>query len=691
MKVLYSVFLFFVFSFISTNLLAGKKELGNLIDTKRDKLEKLDVYSGNDSIISKEYSQLKTLLDSFNLMYQPNRQYVRSLNFYANYIKENKPKEAIILLQKAERICELNKYDTLKAFITHDLASIYFQKDLINESYSFFMESAKYFKEVNDMPAYAYTLIDIGNVYYRKEPFDLALDYYFQAEQVLLNVKKESDRAWGLALVYDNIGQVFSRKKNFDSSLYYFNKSIHIKYEGKLKSTYYNSYITISDLYYRFGFIDTALNYVQKAIDICTKQNQLNQLAFCYYSYGRKILKRDTAKGVEYFYKSYNLAKEMESSIIIRPLFSLTKYYSMHNNDSALYYGLILYNKSKSYTNFYLHKSIDLLIGIYSKTKNYNEEARFLKLKIDKLEKDNDNKLFKTELANEAERWGKEREKLNETQKRNALIRNFQSIIVFIVLVFSLFLFRAQRKLKKTTKQLEISNKQLKDTIKTKDMMYSIVAHDLRGPVGASLELVKLMDDSNIDAESFIQVLPTMRKSMQETYNLLENLLAWAQINKHEIHLKKEKFKVCTVVIESEKLHHESAKTKDITIVKHSGKNLMVFADKSSVATVLRNLVSNAIKFTSTHGEIHIQSKEKEDFVEISVTDTGVGMDSTTMETIFNKKTTLTKRGTADEKGSGLGLKLCREFVNMNGGEIWVESEVGKGSKFTFTLPKAKS
>jgi signal transduction histidine kinase len=689
MKSLPSILLVLILFLFSSKIFAGEKELSSRIYDKQKQIEQIDVYNGSDSLSEKEYSNLKLLLDSFITIYSPNKQYVISLNYYANHIRRNNPRKAIDLLQDAEQICEKDNYDTLKAFITHDLASIYFQKDLLNEAYSLFVESADYFKAINDMPAYGYALIDIGNVYYRKGQYDLALDYYLQSEEVFKSVMKNSDKAWGLALSYDNIGQVFVRKENFDSSLYYFNASIKIKHDNDLKSSYYNSYLTLSDLYSYFGNIDSSIYYSTKAIDICKKQNQYQELAFAYYSYGEKIMEQDTSLALEYLHKSYDLSKQNNSVLILRSLNSFTKYYINHNIDSALFYGEKLYDNSKLFNNnFFLNNAIDYLVSIHEIMGNYKEEIKFMRLQVNRLEKDNENKLFQSELINEASKWAKERDDLQEAQKRDALIRNFQTVIVVIVLIFSFFLLRARKKIKNAAMQLEVSNKQLQKTLETKDMVYSIVAHDLRGPVGSSLGLIKLMDDENIDSESFLEVVPTMRKSMQETYNLLENLLSWAQINKHEINLKKERFKLCEIVKESEKLHQENAISKGISIINSTYKGIEVFADRSSVATVIRNLISNALKFTPENGEIRIQVVEKEKFVEISVKDTGAGMDKDTLNSIFDKNKTVTKRGTNDEKGSGLGLKLCWEFVNMNGGEIWAQSEVGKGSTFTFTLPK---
>lgn len=691
MRTLALLFLTIFIWLLPTNLFAGKKELSSMLYQKQKEIENNDFSKGNDSIASIKYDEFKKLLDSFIVFYEPNKQYVISLNLYANHISRNSPSEGINLLQKAEQICEKHDFDTLKAFVTHDLASIYFHNDLINESYSLFVESAEYFKQINDIAAYGYALVDVGNIFYRKGQWDLATEYYLKSAKVFESAPKQSDKAWGLSLVYDNLGQVFAKASDFNSSIYYFNLSYKIRLDNKLESSYYNSFLTFADLYSDYEYQDSAYKYFQKAVDICIKQKQTPQLAFTYYVMGKYLLKIDSNDALKYYHKSYKLAKKVHSVNILRSLSGLTKYYygNGKNIDSALYYALEFYEKAKLYNNdFYKSNSISYLGNIYRDLGNHEEEAKFLRMKLDKLKKDRDEELYKSELVNEGAKWNKERAELKESQRRNILIRNFQTAIVILVILFSFFLFRTQRKLRKTAKQLEASNINLKDTIRTKDVVYSIVAHDLRGPVGAQLELMKLIDNDDIDAESFLGVVPTIRKSMQSTYNLLENLLSWAQFNKHEVVIKKVSIKLFEIVFETEKIIEDIAKAKNINFINNVDSEIIVNADRNSISTVIRNLISNAIKFTNEGGSITIQSKDNKGFVEISVIDTGRGMDKKTLDSIFDKNKIVTTRGTADEKGSGLGLKLCWEFVHLNGGKIWVESEEGVGSSFSFTLPK---
>jgi len=670
-------------------IFADKTEASKSLYNLQHEIENNDFSKGNDSIELAKQSLLKNKLDSFILFYEPNKQYVRSLTYYAKYIAKEDSKRGLALMQKAEHICEQNNYDTLMAFISHDIGSIYFSNDLLNEAYTMYVESTQYFEKVNDFAAYGYALIDIGNIYYRKGQWTMATDYYLQSVPIFQKVLDKNRSNYGLSLAYDNLGQVFGQKMVFDTALYYLKLSSNIRHQNNLEATYYNSYLTISSLFLSINNLDSALYYNKKAIDICKKHNQKGELAFSYYAISNTYFKIDTAKALESLYKSIAIAKESSTYIFLRSNFALAEYYYDINIDSTLYYNMLVFNKSKEYnSDFYFKNSTNYLVDIYNRIGNDREEVKYLRLKVESLLKNKEKELFKTELLNEAGRWNKERAVFREQQKQNADIRNLQTVTVILVVLFSFFLFRAQRKLRKTAKQLETSNLNLQETIRTKDVVYSIVAHDLRGPVGAQLELVKLIDDDAIDAESFLEVVPTIRKSMQSTYNLLENLLSWAQLNKHEVVIKNEAVKLFDIVHEVEKILEDIAKAKNIEIINDVNPEIFVNADRNSISTVIRNLISNAIKFTNKGGKITIQSTINKDIVEVSVNDTGSGMSKEIMNSIFDKDKIVTNLGTDNEKGSGLGLKLCWEFVQLNNGTIWVESEEGVGSTFRFTLPK---
>ena len=240
-------------------------------------------------------------------------------------------------------------------------------------------------------------------------------------------------------------------------------------------------------------------------------------------------------------------------------------------------------------------------------------------------------------------------------------------------------------------KKIKKQNAELKELNATKDKFFSIIAHDLKSPfntmLGFSNLLVKKID--KYDKQKQIKFLNILNTDIKNTFNLLENLLYWSQSQRGTIEFSPEKEKLYLLSTGIIELLNQTFINKLITIKNKIPKNIEVNADKDMLATILRNLISNAIKFTHKGGiiEIGVETRHALSLTEIYVKDNGVGIEKEIQTKLFKITETTSTKGTENEKGTGLGLILCKEFVEKHGGEIWVESEVGKGSKFIFTLP----
>lgn len=227
----------------------------------------------------------------------------------------------------------------------------------------------------------------------------------------------------------------------------------------------------------------------------------------------------------------------------------------------------------------------------------------------------------------------------------------------------------------------------LKGLNTTKDKLFSIIAHDLRTPFDNIIGLTELILENAIDFEESEKYIKILNSSAKNTLILLDNLLNWAKSQTGQLNYIPKKIFISNVILEIIALNRLHAETKKISIVYSSSTEIEVYADENMLRTVLRNLISNAIKFTNIGGKIHIYATLKQEHVEISIADNGIGINKEKSKMLFEIISNTTTVGTANENGSGLGLVLCKEFVNKNGGEIWVESEEGKGSNFKFTLP----
>ena len=192
----------------------------------------------------------------------------------------------------------------------------------------------------------------------------------------------------------------------------------------------------------------------------------------------------------------------------------------------------------------------------------------------------------------------------------------------------------------------------------------------------------------NLSSEEIVTFSKGLNDDLRNIYGLLDNLLQWSMIQRHMIEYKPGNVNLHDLVNKIIGISNQSAKDKGITVFNNIEDGTFVYADTAMLRSIIQNLIVNAIKFTRPEGRVYISSIEKHNLIEVSVEDTGMGIASKTIPSLFNFNTMFSTNGTEGEQGTGLGLPLCKEFVERNDGKIWVETEAGKGSKFVFTLPK---
>jgi len=242
---------------------------------------------------------------------------------------------------------------------------------------------------------------------------------------------------------------------------------------------------------------------------------------------------------------------------------------------------------------------------------------------------------------------------------------------------------------RESERKLARQAEELKDLNATKDKFFSIISHDLKGPFNSILGFSELLLENwkEYDELTMEKSLQTISRASRQTFELLENLLLWSRTQSGRLEFQPEVIDLQNKVEENIRLLEMQAQKKNIQLFSTINHHPGIVADNNMLDTILRNLLTNAIKFTPHGGRISVSDTHKGDHIAISITDTGIGIAAENLENIFkidNKTSTL---GTDREKGSGIGLILCKEFIEKHGGNIRVESEPGKGSRFTFTLP----
>ena len=246
-------------------------------------------------------------------------------------------------------------------------------------------------------------------------------------------------------------------------------------------------------------------------------------------------------------------------------------------------------------------------------------------------------------------------------------------------------------KTKKLYSKLVAHEKELNDLNNTKNKLFSIIGHDLRWPVARIPQVLVMCEDESTSPEERTYLMDSLIEHTNATVETLDKLLYWGQSLMKGVNLKQELFKPRHYVSESIGLKKISAEDKEITVVNNIPEDMEVFSDATHFDFILRNLLANAIKFTGIKGRIEINADEQKipGYVVFSVKDNGIGIDKERLAKIFEPFNS--KDGTASEKGTGIGLMLCKEFAMRNSGDLWAESEPGKGTTFYYSIMKEKA
>jgi two-component system sensor histidine kinase/response regulator len=241
-------------------------------------------------------------------------------------------------------------------------------------------------------------------------------------------------------------------------------------------------------------------------------------------------------------------------------------------------------------------------------------------------------------------------------------------------------------------KKVELRTRELKELNATKDKFFSIIAHDLKNPFNTLLGFSELLitNINEYDKNRIGEFINIIFQTSKNAYMLLENLLEWSRSQTGRLEMTPSYIEIADLVDDNIDLVYNNASNKKLELNNRVDKKVKAYADSNMTNTIIRNLLSNAIKYTATGGKIEITSKTENNYVEVTVSDTGVGIKEENIGKLFRIDENFSTKGTNDETGTGLGLILCKEFVKKNGGDIWVKSTPGKGSNFTFKLPAQK-
>lgn len=592
-------------------------------------------------------------------------------------------KKALTSIFKALELLKDSNDRILYGFVLNTLGIYYNELSIYDKALEYFSKAYSVRLAADDKTGFSRSLNNLGLVYYNLSKYDEALKYYSRS----LKAKEVLKDKEGIARTLNNIGLVYYKKKDYKKAIEYQQSCWKISQEINYSGGMANATNNLGDIYVQLKDFTKALQYEFQSLATYTSIGDKNGQAVVLNSIGHiKFLQNKFAEAEDYLNQGLKISQMLNSKSNLQ---------NIHENLYLVFDKQNNFQKAlENYRLFIAYRD-----SIFNSGSNRQIAEIQVKFESDRLESENKVLLRENEL----------RESTMVYQTAALLLA------LFVIIIFS-YRIRTKQKanrllneknlmitgqkelLELKAEELSLLNErlikseaELKELNITKDKFFSIISHDLRNPFSTLLGFTQMLltDFEEFTAEEIRESISQIQKTSRGTFNLLENLLNWSRAEGGLIKLVPEKIDLADFVNEFILLLSPAARAKSINLTSEVSADLAFLGDRDTVAIVLRNLISNAIKFTDRGGCIIIKARQQGPLLLISVKDTGVGISEENMTKLFRLDAQLSTKGTDTEKGTGLGLLLCKEFVEKNGGNIWVESEPGKGSEFNFTLPRA--
>lgn len=626
-----------------------------------------------------------------------------------SYYRKNNLEHADISFSQALGIFhELNDSVNL-CKIYNDIGLMYWRKEEYITAYKNFRNSLHIAKVKGLQLEAGQSLNFIGLIYLKWSEFSSALDYFTQA----LTIKEALHDDFETGITLNNIANIYNEFNRPEEAILYATKCMRFADNFSNKYVLGRALNNLGVSYFKKKDYAKAVKYQTKSLEIKLAKNDSTGVAYSLSDLGEiYFATKDYAKSFKYFNDALQIWKSLNDSYgISKTSLNLGKVYMAQGYrkeaESFLNYSL---NESKKIGNKKNTALVyEALAGLYEKQADYKTALHMHRLYSEVMDSllntATSDKIAELRVIKEIDEKEKEVELLTKEKRIQSLEIEEQSAnntILFIgtftgilitILLFIRFVKIRRLKILLEEKNRDISQKSklLEEANAAKDKFFSIIAHDLKSPFTGLLGYSEILSDEfdSLSPEERIKTAAYLKNLISRVYILIENLLDWSRIQTGRIeitpvalHLKEEIPEVITLLL-------ANAEKKNIKILNNVLEPAVIKADKFSFRSIIQNLVSNAIKFTNVDGHIIISAYEKENTVTLSVKDDGIGIEVDLLENIFSMDVRHTRKGTADEAGTGLGLMLCKELAEKNGGGISITSTLGSGTTISVTFPKA--
>jgi signal transduction histidine kinase len=548
----------------------------------------------------------------------------------------------------------------------NNIGNDYYDLGEYDDAFFYFTQSHRIATSIKHPLRTLIALHNVGRVYKEMGQYQRALEHLGVAK----TMSEQNNDDAGIAYAYDEIGDIQLRKLAFDSAERTLSLALRVARDTKEKALHPKIYAKLATVSFLKGNFSSAMAFYDSAYSLHELTKDRFGMAEVELGRGIVLSKQgrydEALKKIEY---SLAVAKELNARVLeIKCYNHLSHVWELKSD----------FKKSLAYFKQYKQLE-DTLFSQEIQGKLLRDQLRYETASRD------------TRIAVLSEQQAAQRGEL----KKQEFVRNILVVVMALSVILLATVYRSGRRRRQINtlllqhqEEMEKRSEELERLNQVKDKFFSIISHDLRSPINALAGLLDLLDKGALTTDELPKHIRELKVRFNHTRTLLNNLLDWTLLQMDKLNLQAAKIDIFHIVEENIQLLM-SVQSKDIRLINEVPQNAIGFADSNTINLVIRNLMTNSIKFTNDGGTVKITGQEKPSEWLIAVTDNGVGMPNDVLKMLFDKTAPYTTRGTANEKGTGLGLILCKEFVEKNGGKIWVESEEGKGSTFSFTLPKA--
>jgi signal transduction histidine kinase len=602
------------------------------------------------------------------------------------------------------------KHDTDRVNIYYAISRQYWNKNS-DSALLMAQKSLELAQKIHFEKGIALAYLSKGVVLVSKGKFPEALECHFRC----LRISEKLGMTGLTGNQYNNIGIVYANMDDYAKALYYYQQTykIVLKQHDPTGFATYGLLVNMGEIFKKKGQPDSAIAYNSRALIIAKRVKDPSSIATALYNIGENyITKKNYIQAQVYFDKALDIAKrggDDEDVAYCHNGLALV-YYHTGNYDSSMLYAQKGLEESKRLAIVELITSAyNVLYLTHQKTGNYKQALYYRNLEVDlndSLKTAEKQKIIRNiQSTYDLDKKQKQIDLLNKdkiiSQKELEKIKLKRDILTagaILLLLLAFILFRNYTQKRRLSEQLALQNKniskqnqQLEELVHVKDRLFSIIGHDLRGPIHTISQMMGMIKEKDLSEEESEYWIEKACENLTVTSHLVENLLYWAKSQMDGIHTNPACFDVQKIIEQNIILLKARAAEKKVMITgMEITRSETVYGDEIMIDIVIRNLMENAVKFSKAGDHVTIAAEKKESSTVITIKDNGKGIPEEAQTKIFDKFSSYTTFGTASEKGSGLGLLLCKELVEKNNGTLWFESKADVGSSFYFTVPSLK-